>query len=120
VDGVPLMRLVYKARRVPHGKYRGKTVQNTQKRQKVAVCTWQEVYTESSENDLHPDYSRSYTQGMSKNTPLKKEVRKIPKNFRLFAEDVRRLKLGAEKMGVPAAIYLQFALREKFKEDGIE
>ena len=57
---------------------------------------------------------------MPKNTAPKKEVRKIPKNFRLFAEDVRRLKLGAEKMGVPAAIYLQFALREKFKEDGIE
>jgi hypothetical protein len=36
---------------------------------------------------------------MPKNTPLKKEVRKIPKNFRLFAEDVRRLKLGAEKNG---------------------
>jgi hypothetical protein len=33
-------------------------------------------------------------------------------NFRLFAEDRRRLPLGAEKMGVPAAIYLQFALRE--------
>ena len=46
-------------------------------------------------------------------------MRKIPKNFRLFAEDVRRLKLGAEKMGIPAAIYLQFALREKFARDGI-
>ena len=46
---------------------------------------------------------------MSKNTPPKKAVRKIPKNFRLFAEDVRRLKLGAEKMGIPAVIYLQFA-----------
>jgi hypothetical protein len=64
--------------------------------------------------------SWSYTLGMSKNTPPKKEARKIPKNFRLFAEDVRRLKLGAEQMGVPAAIYLQFALREKFKKDGIE
>jgi hypothetical protein len=49
---------------------------------------------------------------MPKNTPPKKEARKIPKNFRMFAEDVRRLKLGAEKMGIPAAIYLQFALRE--------
>jgi hypothetical protein len=47
---------------------------------------------------------------MPKSTPLKKEVRKIPKNFRLFPEDVRRLKLGAGKMGIPAAIYLQFAL----------
>jgi hypothetical protein len=47
---------------------------------------------------------------MPKNTPPPKPVRKIPKNFRLFAEDVRRLKLGAEKMGIPAAIYLQFAL----------
>ena len=56
---------------------------------------------------------------MRKNTPPKKEARKIPKNFRLFAEDVRRLKLGAEKMGIPAAIYLQFALREKFEKDGI-
>jgi hypothetical protein len=53
-------------------------------------------------------------------TPRKKSIRKIPKNFRLFAEDVRRLKLGAEKMGVPAAIYLQFALREKFAKDGIK
>jgi hypothetical protein len=34
---------------------------------------------------------------MPKTTPPKKEVRKIPNNFRLFAEDVRRLKLGAEK-----------------------
>ena len=57
---------------------------------------------------------------MPKNTPPKEPVRKIPKNFRLFAEDVRRLKLGAEQMGIPAAIYLQFALREKFKKDGIE
>ena len=57
---------------------------------------------------------------MPKNKPPQKPVRKIPKNFRLFAEDVRRLKLGAEKMGVPAAIYLQFALREKFVRDGIE
>jgi hypothetical protein len=57
---------------------------------------------------------------MPRNTLPKKEPRKIPKNFRLFGEDVRRLKLGAEKMGVPAAIYLQFALREKFKKDGIE
>jgi hypothetical protein len=32
---------------------------------------------------------------------------------------MRRLKLGAEKMGVSAAIYLQFALREKFEKDGI-
>ena len=48
------------------------------------------------------------------------QARKIPKNFRLFAEDVRRLKLGAEKMGIPAAIYLQFALREKFARDGVE
>jgi hypothetical protein len=38
----------------------------------------------------------------------------------LFPEDVRRLKLGAEKMGIPAAIYLQFALREKFEKDGID
>jgi hypothetical protein len=29
-----------------------------------------------------------YTQDMPKNRPPKKEVRKIPKNFRLFAEDV--------------------------------
>ena len=58
--------------------------------------------------------------GMPNNTPPGKEARKIPKNFRLFAEDVRRLKLGAEKMGIPAAIYLQFALREKFGRDGIE
>ena len=57
---------------------------------------------------------------MPKNTPLQKPVRKIPKNFRLFTEDVRRLKLGAEKMGIPAAIYLQFALREKFEKDGIK
>jgi hypothetical protein len=57
---------------------------------------------------------------MPKNTPPKEPTRKIPKNFRLFAEDVRRLKLGAEQMGIPAAIYLQFALREKFKKDGIE
>jgi hypothetical protein len=57
--------------------------------------------------------------GMPKNTPPQKEARKIPKNFRLFAEDVRRLKLGAEKMGIPGAIYLQFALREKFEKDGI-
>jgi hypothetical protein len=57
---------------------------------------------------------------MPKNAPPKKEARKIPKNFRLFAEDVRRLKLGAEKMGIPAAIYLQFALREKFEKDGIK
>jgi hypothetical protein len=57
---------------------------------------------------------------MPKNTPPKEPVRKIPKNFRLFAEDVRRLKLGSEQMGIPAAIYLQFALREKFKKDGIE
>ena len=57
---------------------------------------------------------------MPKNTPPQKEARKIPKNFRLFAEDVRRLKLGAEKMGIPAAIYLQFALREKFEKDGID
>jgi hypothetical protein len=57
---------------------------------------------------------------MPKITPPRKETRKIPKNFRLFAEDVRRLKLGAEKMGIPAAIYLQFALREKFGRDGIE
>jgi hypothetical protein len=57
---------------------------------------------------------------MPKSTPPRKEARKIPKNFRLFAEDVRRLDLGAEKMGIPAAIYLQFALREKFARDGIE
>ncbi len=57
---------------------------------------------------------------MRKNTLLKKEARKIPKNFRLFAEDVRRLKLGAEKMGIPAASYLQFGLREKFEKDGIK
>jgi hypothetical protein len=57
---------------------------------------------------------------MPENTPPKKEARKIPKNFRLFTEDVRRLKLGAEKMGIPAAIYLQFALREKFEKDGIK
>jgi hypothetical protein len=69
---------------------------------------------------IDPERSFFRVQGMPKNTPPKKEARKIPKNFRLFAEDVRRLKLGAEKMGVPAAIYLQFALREKFKEDGIE
>jgi hypothetical protein len=56
---------------------------------------------------------------MPKNTPPKKEARKIPKNFRLFAEDVRRLKLGAEKMGIPDAIYLQFALRDRFKKDEI-
>jgi hypothetical protein len=56
---------------------------------------------------------------MSKNTPPKKEARKVPKNFRLFADEMRRLKLGAEKMGVSAAIYLQFALREKFEKDGI-
>jgi hypothetical protein len=56
---------------------------------------------------------------MPKNTPPQKPVRKIPKNFRLFAEDVRRLKLGAGRMGIPAAIYLQFALREKFEKDGI-
>jgi hypothetical protein len=77
------------------------------------------VYTESNENDLTRLAHGSYTQGMPKNTPPKKEARKIPKNFRLFAEDVRRLKLGAEKMGIPAAIYLQFALREKFEKDGI-
>lgn len=53
-------------------------------------------------------------------TPPKKPVRKIPKNFRLYPEDVRRLSLGAEKMGVPAAIYLRFALREKFAKDGIK
>jgi hypothetical protein len=57
---------------------------------------------------------------MPKNKPPKKEARKIPKNFRLFTEDVRRLKLGAEKMGIPAAIYLQFALRDRFKKDGVE
>jgi len=57
---------------------------------------------------------------MPKNAPPGKEARKIPKNFRLFAEDVRRLKLGAEKMGIPGAIYLQFALREKFEKDGID
>jgi hypothetical protein len=57
---------------------------------------------------------------MPKNTSPKKETRKIPKNFRLFPEDVRRLKLGAEKMGIPTAIYLQFALREKFEKDGID
>jgi hypothetical protein len=58
---------------------------------------------------------------MPKNTPReKRSPRKIPKNFRLFAEDVWRLKLGAEKMEIPAAIYLQFALREKFARDGIE
>jgi len=45
---------------------------------------------------------------------------KTPKNFRLYLEDIRRLSLGAEKMGVPAAIYLQFALREKFVRDGVE
>ena len=69
---------------------------------------------------FNPTCSRPYTQGMPKNTLPRKEGRKIPKNFRLFAEDVRRLKLGAEKMGIPAAIYLQFALREKFARDGIE
>jgi hypothetical protein len=78
------------------------------------------MYALSSENDLTPLAHGPYTQGMPKNTPPKKEARKIPKNFRLFAEDVRRLKLGAEKMGIPAAIYLQFALREKFARDGIE
>jgi hypothetical protein len=57
---------------------------------------------------------------MPKNTLPKKEARKIPKNFRLFADDVRRLKLGAEKMGIPAVIYLQFASREKFEKDGID
>jgi hypothetical protein len=57
---------------------------------------------------------------MPKNTPGEERgARKIPKNFRLFAEDVRRLKLGAEKMETPAAIYLQFALRE-VRRDGIE
>jgi hypothetical protein len=56
---------------------------------------------------------------MPKNTPPRKEGRKIPKNFRLFPEDIRRLNLGAQKMGIPSAIYLQFALREKFEKDGI-
>ena len=77
------------------------------------------MYTRSRKMIYHA-YSRSYRQDMPKNTPPKKEVRKIPKNFRLFTEDVRRLKLGAEKMGIPAAIYLQFALREKFEKDGIK
>jgi hypothetical protein len=31
----------------------------------------------------------------------------------------RATSLGAEKMGIPAAIYVQFALREKFEKDGI-
>jgi hypothetical protein len=57
---------------------------------------------------------------LRQNVAPRKEAHKIPKNFRLFAEDVRCLKLGAEKMGVPAAIYLQFALREKFEKDGID
>jgi hypothetical protein len=56
---------------------------------------------------------------MPKNTPPRKEGRKIPKSFRLFPEDIRRLNLGAQKMGIPSAIYLQFALREKFEKDGI-
>ena len=108
---------------MPHGKYRGKhkgkTVQNTQKRQKLPYALGNNCIPQVVKR-FNPTGSRSYTQGMPKNTPARKEARKIPKNFRLFAEDVRRLKLGAEKMGVPAAIYLQFALREKFKEDGIE
>ena len=78
------------------------------------------MYALSSENDLPPlTHGRIY-RVCAKKAPPKKEVRKIPKNFRLFAEDVRRLKLGAEKMGIPAAIYLQFALREKFEKDGID
>jgi hypothetical protein len=57
---------------------------------------------------------------LRQNAAPKKKARKIPKNFRLFPEDIRRLNLGAEKMGIPSAIYLQFALREKFERDGIE
>jgi hypothetical protein len=49
---------------------------------------------------------------MPKRTTPSKPPVKIP-------EDIRRLKLGADKMGIPTAIYLQFALREKFEKDGI-
>ena len=56
------------------------------------------MYTGSSENDLpSPTHGRI---PYPKNTPPKKEARKVPKNFRLFADEMRRLKLGAEKMGV--------------------
>jgi hypothetical protein len=71
------------------------------------------LYALSGENDLIPLAHGPYTRGMPKNTPPQKEARKIPKNFRLFAEDVRRLKLGAEKMGIPAAIE---AVGHEFKD----
>ena len=78
------------------------------------------MYTESSENDLTRPAHGPYTQGMPKRTTPSKPPVKIPKNFRLYPEDIRRLKLGAEKMSIPTAIYLQFALREKFEKDGID
>jgi hypothetical protein len=78
------------------------------------------LYALSSENDLTPLAHGPYTQGMPKRTTPSKPPVKIPKNFRLYPEDIRRLKLGAEKMGIPTAIYLQFALREKFEKDGID
>jgi hypothetical protein len=56
---------------------------------------------------------------MSKKTPPLPD-HKVPMNFRIWSEDRRRLMLGAKKMGVAAVVYLQFALRAKFKEDGIE
>jgi len=40
--------------------------------------------------------------------------------FRLFPEDVRKLRLASERAGWSQTIYLQTALRERFKKDKIE
>jgi len=55
-----------------------------------------------------------------RSTPIKAEPRKIQRNYRLFPDTVRRLKIAAEAMGVNETAYVEITLRERFKREGIK
>jgi hypothetical protein len=52
-------------------------------------------------------------------TLLRKEL-KIPRNFRLFPDTIRRLKIAAAETGLSETSYMEVTLRERFKREGIK
>jgi hypothetical protein len=58
--------------------------------------------------DQKAEKPRSYGQG------------KRPKNLRFTAETLRKLKQASAEQGVSETVYVELALKDRFKKDGIK
>ena len=45
---------------------------------------------------------------------------KTPQNFRLTPETVRKLEVAAREYGMSKTVYVELALKDRFKKDGIK